>query len=106
VVNEETLSVKVISKTGHLGNFLKQKETLEQFRREHLAPKLSDRATRQHWVASGSKDTIARAKNRMNELLDSHTPEPIEPEIRKDFDALITKYSRDYSLSALEEFRD
>jgi trimethylamine--corrinoid protein Co-methyltransferase len=105
-VNEDTLSVNVISKAGHLGNFLKQKETLKQFKKEHLAPKLSDRATRQHWVASGSKDTYARAKNRMNGLLDSHTPEPIEPEIRKDLDALITEYSSDYSLSELEKSRD
>jgi hypothetical protein len=42
----------------------------------------------------------------MNGLLDSHTPEPIEPEIRKDLDALITEYSSDYSLSELEKSRD
>jgi trimethylamine--corrinoid protein Co-methyltransferase len=100
-VNEDTLSVNVISKTGHLGNFLKQKETLRQFKKEHLAPKLSDRATRQQWTASGSRDTNLRARERVVRLLESHVPEPFEPDARKRIDRLLSEYSKEYGLSML-----
>lgn len=102
-VNDETLAVDVISKTGPMGNYLKQIETLKQFRKEHAASKLSDRATRQQWTASGSRDAKRRAKERMIELLNSHTPEPLETEIKKNIDNLIKEYSKSFGADALEK---
>ncbi len=102
-VNEETLAVNVIAKTGPLGNYLKQVETMKQFRKEHMVPRLSDRATRQQWVAGGSKDAKRRAKERMVELLNSHTPEPLETEIKKNIDNLINEYWKSSSADALEK---
>jgi trimethylamine--corrinoid protein Co-methyltransferase len=102
-VNEETLAVSVIAKTGPMGNYLKQIETMKQFRKEHLVPKLSDRSTRQQWVAAGSKDVKRRAKERMVELLNSHTPEPLETEIKKNIDNLIHEYSKSFGADALEK---
>jgi trimethylamine--corrinoid protein Co-methyltransferase len=102
-VNDQTLSVDVIAKTGPMGNYLKQVETLRQFRKEHMAAKLSDRATRQHWVEGGSKDTKRRAKERMMELVNSHTPEPLETEIKKNIDNLIHEYSKSFGADALEK---
>jgi trimethylamine--corrinoid protein Co-methyltransferase len=102
-VNEETLSVDVIAKTGPLGDFLKHPRTLSQFKREHSQPRLSDRSTRQQWLASGSKDTYRRAKDRMDELLASHTPDPLEPEMMKGLDALIKEQTKDYDVYALEK---
>jgi trimethylamine--corrinoid protein Co-methyltransferase len=68
-----------------------------------MVPKLSDRATRQQWVASGSKDVKRRAKERMVELLNSHTPEPLETEIKKNIDNLIHEYSKSFGADALEK---
>ena len=102
-VNEETLSVDVIAKVGPMGNYLKQKDTLLRFRKEHLAPKLSDRWTRTKWQEAGSKDTKKRAKERMVELLNSHHPEPLETEIKKNIDSLIKEYSKSYGADALEK---
>lgn len=102
-VNEETLSVDVIAKTGPLGNFLKHPRTLSQFKREHSQARLSDRSTRQQWLASGAKDTNKRAKERMDELLKSHAPEPLEPEMMKGLDALIKEHTKDYGVYDLEK---
>ena len=104
-VNESTLSVDVIAKTGPLGNYLKNIETLRQFRREHLQPKLSDRTTRQQWTVGGTKDINQRARERMMALLNSHTPEPLETEVRKDIDSLIKEYWKSCSADALEKWR-
>ena len=102
-VNEQTLSVDVISKTGPMGNYLKHKDTMARFRKEHLVPKLSDRQTREKWSSSSSKDMKKRAKERMVELLDSHTPEPLETEVRKNIDSLLKEYSKGYGADALEK---
>jgi trimethylamine--corrinoid protein Co-methyltransferase len=102
-VNDQTLAVDVIAKTGPMGNYLKRIETLRQFKKEHMAAKLSDRATRQQWVANGSKDTKRRAKERMIELVNSHTPEPLETEIKKKIDNLIHEYSKSFGADALEK---
>lgn len=101
-VNEDTLSVDVIAKTGPLGNYLKHPKTLKHFRSEHSLAKLSDRQSRQQWAASGSKRTKERAEERMKHLLRTHTPEPLEPEVRKDLEALVSEYTKEYTLGMLE----
>ncbi len=100
-VNEETLSVDVIAKIGPGGNFLRHPRTLSQFKREHSQAVLSDRSTRQQWLASGSKDTSRRAKERIKEILKSHTPDPLEPEMMKDLDVLIREHTKDYSAAGI-----
>jgi trimethylamine--corrinoid protein Co-methyltransferase len=104
-VSDSTLSVDVIAKTGPMGNYLKNIETMKQFRREHLQPKLSDRETRQQWTAGGTKDVNKRAKERMMALLNSHSPEPLETEVRKDIDSLIKTYWKSCSADALEKWK-
>jgi trimethylamine--corrinoid protein Co-methyltransferase len=101
-VNEETMSVDVIAKTGPMGNFLKHPRTLSQFKREHSQARLSDRSTRQQWLASGAKDTNKRARERMDALLRSHVPDPLEPEMMAALDKLLKEHTRDYRAYDLE----
>jgi trimethylamine--corrinoid protein Co-methyltransferase len=102
-VTEETLSVDVINKVGPMGSYLKQPITMKQFRKEHSISKLSDRATRQQWMAAGSKDTKKRARERANVLLSVHKPEPLEPEVAKGFDEILRDYAKGYDLKSLME---
>jgi trimethylamine--corrinoid protein Co-methyltransferase len=102
LVDESTLSVDVIGKTGPQGNYLKRKETMTQFRKEHHTARLSDRSTRQQWVAKGAKSTDARAKERMYELLKTHTPEPLEPDVSKGMAALLREYAKGFDPRRLE----
>jgi trimethylamine--corrinoid protein Co-methyltransferase len=104
-VNEATLSVDVIAKAGPMGSYLKQKDTMVRFRKEHLKPTLSDRWTRTKWEEMGQKDAKKRAKERMVELLNSHHPEPLEIEVRKKIDNLIREYSKGFGAEALERRR-
>jgi trimethylamine--corrinoid protein Co-methyltransferase len=105
-VSEDTLSADVIAKVGPMGNYLKQKDTMVKFRKEHLMPKLSDRWTRTKWNEMGSKDAKKRAKERMMELLNSHHPEPLETEARKNIDSLVREYSKSFGADALERRRN
>lgn len=100
-VSDDTLSVELIDKTGPMGSYLKQKETMQQFKREHLVPRLSDRWSRARWEAAGSKDAKRRAKERVVELLSSHHPEPLETEVKKNIDDILREYSKSYGADAL-----
>lgn len=102
-VNDETLAVDVIHKVGPRGGYLKERHTMEMFRKEHTYPRLSDRWTRTAWTSAGSRTAKKRAKERMIELLNSHTPEPLETEVRKNIDSLIREYSKTLGADALEK---
>lgn len=104
-VNDETLSVDLIGRVGPMGSYLKQKDTMVSFRKEHSTAYLTDRKTRNAWDAAGSKDARLRAKERMMELLNSHTPEPLETEVRKSIDSLIREYTKTYGADSLEKRR-
>ena len=56
------------------GDFLKQKITMQLFRKEqHLPSTIIDRDSTRAWKAAGSLDTFGRAKLRVKELLASYT---------------------------------
>lgn len=100
-VNDETLSVETMAKVGPMGNYLKQRDTMVRFRKEHLAPKLSDRWNRMRWDQAGSKDAKKRAKERMEEILRTHVPEPLEPDVKKRLDALLAEHAKGYTVESL-----
>jgi len=102
-VNDETLSVGVMGKVGPMGSYLKQMDTLHRFKKEHLAPKLSDRWTRTRWTGSGAKDAGERAKERMEQILATHEPEPLDPDVRKRLDVIVREYTGSWGVEALEK---
>ena len=56
------------------GDFLKQKITLQLFRKEqHLPSNIIDRDSMRGWKESGGLDAFGRAKIRVEELLTSYT---------------------------------
>jgi trimethylamine--corrinoid protein Co-methyltransferase len=102
-VNDQTLSVETMAKVGPMGNYLKQRDTMVAFRKEHSSPKLSDRWTRMRWDQAGSKDAKKRARERMDEILRSHVPEPLEPDVRKGLNALLAEHAKGYTVESLEK---
>lgn len=80
-VTQETLAVDVIKKVGPGGHFLAQKHTMKHLRREHYITTLTDRDTRRAWEDRGRKDIIKRAREKVEEILSSHKPEPLEKSV-------------------------
>ena len=62
------------------GDFLKQKATMQLFRKEqHLPSSVIDRDSTRAWKAAGSLDAFGRAKIRVTELLASYKRPEIDP---------------------------
>ena len=68
-VSEQTLAYDLIKSVGPGGNFVSARHTRQHMRREHYAPTLSDRDTREEWTSRGSKVTWERAAEKAKEIL-------------------------------------
>jgi trimethylamine--corrinoid protein Co-methyltransferase len=70
-VDEETMAYDLIKQTGPGGNFVTARHTRRFMRKEHYQPLLSDRQSRSEWENSGKKDTLCRASETVERLLES-----------------------------------
>jgi len=80
-VSDETLAVDLIKKVGPGANFLGEKHTRQHQRAEQSKVKLMDRRMRGTWDKRGGKDLAQVATERARELLETHAPTPLPPEV-------------------------
>ncbi len=91
-VNDETLSVDAIRQvcTDGPGHFLGHQQTIDLMETEYVYPILGDRTSPKEWEANGSPRFNQRAKEKTREILDTHHPNHISPDldaaIRAEFD--------------------
>jgi len=82
-VDDEHLALDVIMHVGPRGQFLAEKHTLKNAREQLYMPTLSDRLSRDTWERKGRKDAVARASEKVQEILKTHKPEYLADEMRK-----------------------
>ncbi|MGB3314546.1 MAG: trimethylamine methyltransferase family protein [Albidovulum sp.] len=81
-VTEETLSIDAIKAAvmGE-GHYLGAADTLKSMETEYVYPAVADRSSVAVWGADGSTTMAERARERAGELLATHFPEALSPEI-------------------------
>jgi len=83
--NENTWLDDVIQNVGPGGNFLGKKSTAINVRSgEWLIPQLGVHKPRKSWEASGKKDILEEAREKVDRLLAEHEPLPLPPEVEKE----------------------
>ena len=90
-VNESSLAVDVIKTVGPGGHFLDHEHTLSQFRREHLISPLLGREYQLEWPASECEDIVFQARGRVQDILSTHRPPELEPEVKTAIQAILTR---------------
>jgi len=95
-VTDETLSFEGIrAAVEGPGHYLSSEQTLQLMETEFVYPKLGDRTSTDEWEASGGRDIRDRARVRVREILASHYPIYIEPqvdaEIRRRFPIVLSR---------------
>jgi trimethylamine--corrinoid protein Co-methyltransferase len=88
VVNDDTLAMDVIMAVGPGGNFLAQKHTRNHMRDVWL-PTLMDRRAYDVWEETGD-GAREWARDRAKKILGTHQPAPLDPEIVREFERIIT----------------
>jgi trimethylamine--corrinoid protein Co-methyltransferase len=87
-ISAETLALDVIDTIGPHGDFLGTKHTREHFK-ESWYPELFDRRAYDGWIAAGGKTLRQRARERVEEILENHEPEPLPPDVQEKIDAIV-----------------
>ncbi|MDO4561501.1 MAG: trimethylamine methyltransferase family protein [bacterium] len=82
-VNEETLGFEAIKEQGIGGVFLDHPLTGQHLRTEFCYPKLSNRKPYTSWLEAGSPKYADTARATAREILATHKPLPIDPEIEE-----------------------
>jgi trimethylamine--corrinoid protein Co-methyltransferase len=89
-VNSENLAVDVVNTVGPGGNFLAEQHTVEHFRRELWLPSLVwTRQTYNIWEGQGQSSMADRAREQVNQILDTHEPEPIDESLAKEINRIV-----------------
>lgn len=89
-VNEDTLAVSAISDVGPAGNFLGHSHTLSHFRNEQWFPsELWTRQSYESWEETGKKTITDQAIAKVDQILASHQPEHINPELANEIDRIV-----------------
>ncbi|MGQ9615448.1 MAG: trimethylamine methyltransferase family protein [Spirochaetota bacterium] len=101
-VNDETMAVELIEKVGPVpGTFLNKTHTRVNWKKEYFVPAVADRLSYQEWLRQGKKSMIYRAKERMEEILATHKPDPLTPEQEKDIERILEDAGRYYRKKGL-----
>jgi len=80
-VNAETLAEEIINKVGPSGNFLSEKHTLKNLRKEIFIPEIFEKAKLQ--------DILLAARERAKQILATHKPEPLDKKIQEQLRKII-----------------
>ena len=82
VIDEESLALDVIHAVGTDGDFLSTEHTLKHFKEDEY-PELRDHRRYDDWLKLGAKTLKERASEKVEEILKTHEPAPIEKGVRK-----------------------
>jgi trimethylamine--corrinoid protein Co-methyltransferase len=88
-ITDDTLALPVIEKIGHGGSFLNSKHTLQYFKEELWMPRLFERRDWARWEKDGKKDIAQHARERAKEILSSHHPKRLPPEVEDAIDDIV-----------------
>jgi len=84
-VDADTIALEVMRKVCPGGHYLAEKHTRTWLRKEVFMPSpVIDRLSLDAWRRAGSKDIVARARERVDQILAEHQPEPLPPDVEKE----------------------
>jgi len=90
VVNEETLALDVVDELGPTGDYLSHEHTLRHFREPYYS-QLADKGTHSQWVDRGASTMEQRAAQQVDQILTSHKPESLPPDIQRDIKRIVQR---------------
>ena len=93
-VTDETMAIDDIASVGAFGDFLSLDATLKHMR-ELSQPTVLDRRVREDWESRGATDLATRARAQALELVESHQPMPLDPDVAEQIRRIIEAADRE-----------
>ena len=82
--------------TGPTGDYVSHPSTLEYFG-SVSNPEIFDHCMYDEWMSMGALDAMAKAHERVVDILNNHQVAPVDPDIRRDIDAIIKAADAKYT---------
>lgn len=93
--SDDALGLTEIESAGPGGSFIDSYHTAEHFRRELWFPELLDRQYYQAWLDSGAVGMEERCRQRKEEILRTHVPEPLPSDLERKVNEIVDAARRD-----------
>lgn len=104
-VNDDTIAIETIKKVATSDkkgvNFLAEAHTRKHMKSELYMPRLTDRSRRSTWQKKGAKDIIERAREKVDKILETHTPNELE----KSMESELLKYMKKVEARTFDDYR-
>jgi trimethylamine--corrinoid protein Co-methyltransferase len=94
-VNEETLAVDLICKTGPGGNFIATEHTLRHYKNEIQDAIITDRSSVWTWEKEGKKDMVTRAREMAKKILKEHEPTPLPKDVQLKISEIVKRAEKE-----------
>jgi trimethylamine--corrinoid protein Co-methyltransferase len=88
-VEEATMAVDQIKEVGHQGNHLGQSHTVKYFQTELWMPTIFARNPWDSWMNQSGKSLAEQAAQKVQEILDTHQPEPVDEALSREIDNIV-----------------
>ena len=96
--SDDTLGLEEIRAVASGGTFIDRQHTARHFRRELWFPSLLDREYYDTWLEQGATSMEERCRQRKEEILGRHEPEPISEDLERALDEIVNAAKRDLLL--------
>jgi trimethylamine--corrinoid protein Co-methyltransferase len=93
-VTDHTLDLDTILKVGVAGNYLSEPSTLKNLQAFWL-PELLDRDWRKEWEAKGWKNLFQVCCERVDEILATYKPQPLDRDINRELEAVVKQADKE-----------
>ncbi len=90
-VNEDSLAADVTDQVKPGGNFLTHSHTHKHYKQEFYFPKLLDRHNVETWRAQGRSTILDHVNKSLNNILETHQPEPLPEGVEEKMKQIIKK---------------
>ncbi len=90
LVDNEMLALDVIDELGPTGDYLSHEHTMRHYR-EPFYSKLADKGPYSKWAERGATTMEERAARQVEEILASHKPEPLPPDVQRDIKKIVER---------------
>lgn len=102
-VNEETLALDVVDRVGPGGNYLAEPHTMKFMRQELWMSRLLDRRSLENRQNKPDGCLIAKAENRVKEILGSHQPSRLSQDVERQINRVIERAAKKAGVSLTQE---
>lgn len=93
--SDDAFGIPEIEDAGHGGTFIDRHHTVAHFRKELWFPRLLDREYYDAWLDAGAASMEERCRQRKEEILATHKPDPISDDLSRALDNIVEAVRRE-----------